>query len=169
MRVTRQEVDTWEWKELECLGLVVVSLMNMLRIGEAWTVSSPGDGKLCFMGEKSRGGEYEQDLEPWPSRWMRFIREKRQKRGVAEDRPHGYQSPVDLEEAWVVLVASMELEHYKWHCLLTGGATQLWASRAQNQIIMLASGWESPPVARHYAKPKHAWKFVERGEQPVPV
>ena len=49
--------DTWEWKELECLGLAVLSLTNLLCIGEAWTVSSPGDGKLCFLGEKSRSGE----------------------------------------------------------------------------------------------------------------
>ena len=46
--------DTWEWKEVECLGMTILSLTNMLRIGEAWTMSSPGDGKLCFMGEKSR-------------------------------------------------------------------------------------------------------------------
>ena len=63
--------DTWEWKER--LGMAVRSLKSMLRIGEAWTVSLPGDGKLCFMGEKSRGGEHEQDVGPWPSRWMRFI------------------------------------------------------------------------------------------------
>ena len=31
--------DTWEWKELKCLGLAVLSLTNLLRIGEAWTVS----------------------------------------------------------------------------------------------------------------------------------
>ena len=43
--------DPWEWKELECLGLAVLLLTNLLRIGEAWTVSSPGDGKLCFLGE----------------------------------------------------------------------------------------------------------------------
>ena len=24
-------------------------------------------------------------------------------------------------------------------------------------------------MARHYTKPMHAWRFVERGEQPVPV
>ena len=161
--------DTWEWKELECLGLAVLSLTNLLRIGGARTVSSPGDGKLCFMGEKSQSGEHDQDLGPWPSRWMRFIKEERQKHGVAEDRPHGYQSPADLEEAWVALVAGSELEHYRWHCLRRGGATQLWASGARNQIVMLAGGWESPSVARHYTKPKHAWKFVERGEQPVPV
>ena len=88
--------DTWEWKELECLGLAVLSPTNLLRIGEA---SSPGDGKLCFMGEKSRSGERDQDLGPWLSRWMRFIKEEQQKRGVVEDRPHGYQSPADLEEA----------------------------------------------------------------------
>ena len=123
--------DTSERKELNCLGLAVLSLTNLLRIGEAWTVSSPGDGKLCFMGEKSRSGEHDQDLGPWPSRWMRFIKEERQKRGVAEDRPHGYQSPADLEEAWVTLVAGSELEHYRWHCLRRGGATQLWASGAK--------------------------------------
>ena len=121
------------------------------------------------MGQKSRSGEHEQDFGPLPSRWMRFIKEERQKRGVAEDRPHGHQSSADLEEAWAALVAGTELEHHRWHCLRRGGATQLWASGAQNQIIMLAGGWESPLVARHYTKPKHAWKFVERGEQPVPV
>ena len=105
--------DTWEWKELECLGLAVLSLTNLLRIGEAWTVSSPGDGKLCFLGEKSRSGEH-----PRP----RAVEEERQKRGVAEDRPHGYQSPADLEEAWVALVAGSDLEHYRWHCLRRGGA-----------------------------------------------
>ena len=161
--------DTWERKELECLGLAVLSLTNLLRIGEAWSVSSPGDGKLCFMGEKSRSGEHDQDLGPWPSRCMRFIKEERRKRGVAEDRSHGYQSPTDLEEAWVTLVAGSELEHYRLHYLRRGGATQLWASGARNQIVLLAGGWESPSVARHYTKPKHAWKFVERGEQPVLV
>ena len=65
---------TWEWKELGCPGMAVLSLRNMLRIGETRTVSSAGDGKLCFMGEKSRGGEHEHG--PWPSRWMRFIREE---------------------------------------------------------------------------------------------
>ena len=78
-------------------------------------------------------------------------------------------SPADLEEAWVALVAGSELEHYRWHYLRREGATQLWASGARNQIVMLASGWESLSVARHYTKPKHAWKFVERGQQPVPV
>ena len=82
--------DTWEWKELECLGMAVLSLTNLLRIGEAWTISSLGDGKLCVMGEKSWSGEHKQDLGPLASRWMRFIKEERQKRGVAEDRPHGY-------------------------------------------------------------------------------
>ena len=147
---------TWGWKELECLGTAVLSLTNLLRIGEAWTASSPGDGKLCFMGEKSRSGEHEQDLGPWPLRWMRFMKEDRQKRGVAEDRPHECQSSADLEEAWVALVAGTELEHYRWHCLRRGGATQLWASGARNQIIMLAGGWESLSVVRHYTKPKHA-------------
>ena len=81
--------DTWEWKELECLGLAVLSLTNLLRIGGTWTVSSPADGKLCFMGEKPCSGEDDQDLGPWPSRGMRFIKEERQKRGVAENRPRG--------------------------------------------------------------------------------
>ena len=103
--------------------MAVLSLTNLLRIGEAWTVSSPGDGKLCFMGEKSRGGDHEQDLRPWSSRWMRFIKEERQKRGVAKDRPQGYRSPADFEEAWVALVAGTELEHHRWHCLRRGGAT----------------------------------------------
>ena len=83
-RIARRK-DTWEWKELECLGLAVLSLTNLLRIGEAWTLSSPGDGKLCFLGEKSRSGEHDQDLGPWPSRWMRFIKEERHKHGVVED------------------------------------------------------------------------------------
>ena len=52
--------DMWEWKELECFGLAVLSLTNLLRIGEAWTDSSPGDRKLCFTGEKSRSGEHYQ-------------------------------------------------------------------------------------------------------------
>ena len=117
--------DTLEWKELECLGLAVLSLTNLLRIGEA-TVSSPGDGKLasCFLGEKLRSGEHDQDLGPWPSRWMHFIKEERHKHGVAEDRPHGYHPPANLEEAGVALVARSELEHYRWHCLRRGGATQ---------------------------------------------
>ena len=102
-------------------------LTNLLRIGEAWTIFSPGDGKLCFMGDKSRSGEHEQDLGPQVSRWMRFIKEECQKRGVAEDRPHGDKSPADLEEAWVALVAGTELEHHMWHCLRRGGATRLWA------------------------------------------
>ena len=41
--------------------MAVLSLTKLLRIGEAWTISLPGDGKLCFMGEKSRSGEHEQD------------------------------------------------------------------------------------------------------------
>ena len=32
-------------------------------------------------------------------------------------RPHDYQSPADLEEAWVALVAGSELENYRCHCL----------------------------------------------------
>ena len=75
---------------------------------------------------------------PLWDRWMRFIKEERQKRGVAEDRPHGSQSPADLEEAWVALVAGSKLEHYRWHCLWRGGATQLWVLGARNQIVMLA-------------------------------
>ena len=114
-------------KGARVLGLGCPIETNLLRIGEAWTVSSPGDGKLCFLGEMSRSGERDQNLWPWPSRWMRFIKEERQKRGVAEDRPHGYQSPAYLEEAWVALVAGSELVHYRWHCVRRGGATQLWA------------------------------------------
>ena len=38
----------------------------------------------------------------------------------------------------------------------------MWVSGAKNQIVMLAGGWESPSVARHYTKPKHAWKLVDR-------
>ena len=66
-------------------------------------------------------------------------------------------------------VAGSELKHYRWHCLRRGGATQLWASGARNQIVMLAGGWETPSVARHYTKPKHALNFMARREQPVPV
>ena len=127
--------------ELECLGMAVPSPTNLLRIGEARTISLLGDSKLCFMGEKSRSGEDKQDLGPWASCWMRFIKEERQKCGVAEDRPHGYQLPADLEEAWVALVAGMDLEHHRWHCLRRGGATQLWASGVRNQIVMLVGGW----------------------------
>ena len=36
--------------------------------------------------------------------------------------------PRILEEVWVALVAGLELEHYRWHCLRRGGATPLWAS-----------------------------------------
>ena len=54
----------------------------------------------------------------------------------------------DLEGAWVALVVGTGLEHHRWHCLRRGGATQLWASGALNQIIMLAGGWESPSMAR---------------------
>ena len=54
--------DTWERKGVQCLGLVVLSLKNLLRIGGAWTLSSPGDGTLCFMGKKSRSDEHYQDL-----------------------------------------------------------------------------------------------------------
>ena len=74
-RITKRK-DTLEWKGLECLGMAVLSLTNLVRIGEAWTISSPGDGKLCFMGENSRSGEHEEELGPWPSRWMRFIKEE---------------------------------------------------------------------------------------------
>ena len=51
--------DRWELKQLQCLGMAVLSLTNLLRIGKACAVSSHGDGKLCFMGEKSRRGEHE--------------------------------------------------------------------------------------------------------------
>ena len=145
------------------------SLTNLLRVGEAWTISSPADGKACFVGEKSRWGDHEEDLGLWPSRGMRFIKEKRQKCGVALDRPHGFQSASDLEEAWVGLISGTDLEHHRWHCLKRGGATQLWVARARNQIIMPAGGWESPSVARGYTQPKHAWRFMECGEQTVPV
>ena len=56
--------DTWEWKELECLGIAILLLTNLLHIGEAWAVSSLCSGKLCFLGAKSRSGEHEQDLRP---------------------------------------------------------------------------------------------------------
>ena len=65
--------------------MAVLSLTNLLRIGEAWTICSPRDDKLCVMGQKSRSGEHEQDLGPWASCWMRFRKEERQKRGVAEE------------------------------------------------------------------------------------
>ena len=83
------------------------------------------------MGEKSRSGKHEQDLGPWPSPWMRFIKEERHKRGVAEDRPHGYQSPADLEEALVALVAGTELEHCRWHCVRKGKVTTMGLGSAQ--------------------------------------
>ena len=47
--------------------------------GEAWTFSAHGDGKLCFLGGKSHSGEPDQDLGPWPPRWMRFIKKESQK------------------------------------------------------------------------------------------
>ena len=49
--------DRWEWKQLECLGLVVLSLTNVLRIGEAWTISSLGPLEManCASWERSRG------------------------------------------------------------------------------------------------------------------
>ena len=59
------------------------------------------------MGEKSPSGEHEQALGPWASHWMRFIKQDRQKHGVAAARPQG----LHLEEAWVVLVVGTELEH----------------------------------------------------------
>ena len=74
-------------RALECPGMAVLSLTNLLCIGEAWTISSLGDGKLCFMGEKLRSGDHEQELGPWASRWMRFIKEERQKCGVGDWYP----------------------------------------------------------------------------------
>ena len=41
-KISRKK-ETWSWRELECMGIDVLSLTNLLRIGEAWTVSSPGD------------------------------------------------------------------------------------------------------------------------------
>ena len=65
------------------------------------------------MGEKSRRGDHEQALGPWVAQWMRFIEEERQKRWVAPECPHGFQSAADLEEAWVGLVTGMDLEHHR--------------------------------------------------------
>ena len=50
------------------MGLVVLSLTNLMRVGEAKTISSPADGKVCFVGQKSRRGDHEQDLGPQPLR-----------------------------------------------------------------------------------------------------
>ena len=156
--------DTWEWKELQCLGLDVLLLTGKPRRSQhvemANSASWARSRIVVNMTKTSGHGRHA---------GCGSSRKSAKKRGVVEDRPHGYQSPADLEEACVALVAWSELEDYRWHCLRRGGTTQLWASRARNQIIMLASGYESPSVAWQYTKPKHAWKFVERGEQPVPV
>ena len=93
----------------------------MLRIDEAWALSSLGPGKVCFMGEKSLSREHEEDLEPWLLRWMRIIRQEPENPEMAKDRPHGYQSPEVLEEAWVAVVANNELEHYTWRHLRREG------------------------------------------------
>ena len=99
------------------------------------------------MGEKSRSSENDQDLGHWPSRWMRSIKEEGQKRGVAEDRPHGYRSLGDLEEAWVVLgrmrASALQV------ALSAERLGDTVISGARNQIVMLARGWELLSVARH--------------------
>ena len=51
--------EIWEWKKLEFMELAVLSLTNLLRVGEAGTISWPADGKVCFVGEKSGRGDYQ--------------------------------------------------------------------------------------------------------------
>ena len=48
----------------------------------------------------------------------------------------------------VGLVTATDLKHHRWHYLRRRGATQIWAMGAGTQIIMLAGGWESPPMAK---------------------
>ena len=71
-----------------------------------------GDEKLWFVGEESRSRGHKQDLGLWASRWMRLIKEGRQKCGVALDHRHEYHSTADPEEAWVEVVAGTDLEHH---------------------------------------------------------
>ena len=46
----------FSWPEMECLALAVLSMSNLLRLGEAWSTSQNGPGKLVFKEEKNRPG-----------------------------------------------------------------------------------------------------------------
>ena len=128
------------------MGLAVLCLTNLLRVAEAWRISSPAHGKVCFVVEKLRRGDNEQDLGPWPSQWMRFIKEEQQTCGVAMAALMvSNRQQIWKKHGWDV--TGTDLEYHKWHCLWRGGATQQWAAGARNHIIMLAGDSESLLVA----------------------
>ena len=56
--------DEREWKELECLGVAVISFTDLLQVDEAWSVGRPEDGGIKFEGHWSRRAENTQDLGP---------------------------------------------------------------------------------------------------------
>ena len=151
------------------MGLAILSITNLLRVGEAFTVAKTGPGQMSFQGEKSRAGENTQDVGPWASRWLDFITREREKRGHKTDKASCFQTASDLEAHWVSMVTGTPMQHLRWHALRRGGAAELWASGARGPILMLAGGWQTAPVAMAYAKPTHAWKFLERHAQPIPV
>ena len=54
------DITIWKrqfsWPEMECLALVVLSILNLLRISQAWSADRNGLGKLIFKGEKNQHG-----------------------------------------------------------------------------------------------------------------
>ena len=84
---------TFTWPEMECIALAVLSLCNLLRIGEARTAHRSGLGQLVFRGEKSRPGIKVQDVGPWADRWLRFLDEERRRRGGNGAVAFNFSSP----------------------------------------------------------------------------
>ena len=160
---------TFTRPEMECIALAVLSLCNLLRIGEAWTAHRSGLGQLIFRGEKSRPGIQVQDVGPWANRWLRFLDEERRRRGGGGAVAYNFSSPSELEAQWVELVAGTSHKSLRSHGHRRGGTAQAWAFGARGPLLQLMGRWCTPSVAVSYATPTHAWELESRRRQPVPV
>ena len=123
-----------------CLGLALLGITNLLRVGEVFTVAKAGPAKMSFQGQKSRAREDTQDVAPWASRWLGLITKKRERRGHKTDKASCFQTASNLEAHWVSMVTGTPVQHLRWHALRRGGAGELWSSGARGPILMLAGG-----------------------------
>ena len=164
VRLAEQIVDL---ESAKIVALACISVVCLLRVGEAATVRTSTRGDVRFNGEKGRPGIWDVEVGPWTKWWVLFLWEIRRVKHGRADLPFSFQDAAGLQAGWKKIVGGLDFEGYRWHALRRCGAAVLWGARIQT--VMLAGGWVTPSVAKDYCHPTHAWSCERRMHLPVPV
>ena len=159
-KITKRKA-TWEWKELECLGMAACHSRTCCASAKRGRCPHQAMASFASRGRGHRVENMSRSLGP--GRRVGCGSSEKNVRSVGWPKtPHmGISRQRDWKRHW--------WRSWQAQSLNTKVGTACGEAERRGCGPQNAGRWESPSLARHYTKPKHAWKFVERGKQPVPV